>query len=485
VASGWQVAGSGGWVRPQELPYLAPPDERGWDEPSPPVRRSSPPLLAPIAAFLGLVIVAGGAAFGAQRLDLLGTAAGATATPAVTRDPSATDEPFGTYDPDITDDPNATETPGPGDTIAPTGPTPVPTAFVTPPPNDQAVVAGTLLYGRGGDIWQVQGTSSSKLIESGEGDALMPAWSPDGRLVYYVQRTVERGKTPPWGKNTGRSSAITHMATDIMSVRADGSGKKRRFASMHREGQGTWSTVAIQPDITPDGRTVILVSDLGVVPTADFRFGGVVLSSMSATGRNLKSLGVASRENAYGDDLGHNDPDVSHDGKRIAFTYADKGGGQGQGQPRIGIVRYPVRKAKPELSPKSRPYANPDWSPDDRYLVAERVTQDKRDVVILDPDTWEQVARLTTDGRSFSPVWSPNGDQIAYLHVNGLKVDVRVMTLEQGPTGPTLKLDQAVTVDGAVDPESAPAWFIPEDQRTAQPEPPTEPEESVPPDETQ
>ena len=53
-----------------------------------------------------------------------------------------------------------------------------------------------------------------------------------------------------------------------------------------------------------------------------------------------------------------------------------------------------------------------------------------------------------------------------YLHVDGLDVDLRVMTLEQGATGPTLKLDQAVTVDGDVDPETPPAWFIPEDQRT-------------------
>lgn len=473
AASGWQVAGSGGWVRPAQLPALTPPDERGWVEPAGPSRRtSSPPLLAPIVAFLGLVIVAGGAAFGAQRFDLLGTAAGPTGTPAVTIDPNATEEPIGTYDPDITDDPNATEGPAPDDTIAPTGATPVPTAFVTPPPSDQAVITGTLLYGRGGDIWQVQGTASSKLIESGEGDALMPVWSRDGRFVYYVQRRVERGRTPPWGKNTRRPSAMTHMATDIMSVRADGSDRKRRFASMHREGQGTWSTVAIQPDVMPDGKTLILVSDLGVVPSADFRFGGVVLASMSTTGRNLKSLGVASRENSYGDPFGHNDPDISPDGRRIAFTYADKGGGQGQGLPRIGIVRYPVRRAKPELSPRNRPYANPDWSPDGRYLVAERVTPDKRDIVILDPDTWEQVARLTTDGRSFSPVWSPNGDQIAYLHVDGLNVDVRVMTIEQGPTGPTLKLDQAVTVDGDVDPESPPAWFIPEDQRVALPTPP-------------
>ncbi len=483
TTGGWHVAGSGGWQRPPEPPLLMPPDERGWSEPSqqPPARRSSPPLLAPLLALLGLIVVAGGTVLGAQRLDLLGTAAGATATPLATQEPGGTDEPYGTYDPDLTDDPNATDAPGPADTIVPTGPTPVPTAFVTPPPSDQATVTGTLLYGRGGDIWQVQGTTSRKLVESGDGDAIMPAWSPDGRTVFYVQRTVERGKTPPWGKGSGRADAVTHMATDVMSVRADGSGRKRRFASMHRAGAGAWSTIAIQPDITSDGRTIILVSDLGEVPSADFRIAGVVLSGMSTSGRGLRSLGVASRENNYGDDLGHNDPDVSHDGRRIAFTYADKGGGQGQGRPRIGIVKYPVKKAKPELSPKSRPYANPDWSPDDRYLAAERVTQDKRDVVILDPDTWEEVARLTRDGRSFAPVWSPNGDQIAYLHVDGLKVDVRIMTLEQGPTGPTLKSDQAVTVDGDVDPESAPAWFIPPDQRVALPtrEPRAEPTDAA------
>jgi Tol biopolymer transport system component len=469
AASGWQVAGSGGWVRPQAMPELVPPDERGWEPPAPPRRRSSPPLLAPLLAFLGLVVVAGGTVFAAQRLDLLSAAAAPTATAGFTTDPNATQEPIGTYDPSITDDPNATDGPNPDDTIAPTGPTPVPTAFVTPPPDQQATVAGTLLFGRGGDIWAVQGTSQTKVVESGEGDAIMPVWDPDGKTIYYVQRTVQRGMTPPWGKNTGRADAVTHMATDIMSVRADGSHKTREFRSMHKEGQGYWSTVAIQPDVMPDGKTLILVSDQGEVPSADVRIAGVVLSSMSTSGRNLKSLGVSSRENVYGDDLGHNDPDISPDGKRIAFTYADKGGGQGQGVPRIGIVKYPVKKAKPDLSPKSRAYANPDWSPDGRYLAAERVTADKRDVVILDPDTWEEVARLTTNGQSFAPVWSPNGDQIAYLHVDGLKVDVRIMTLEQGSTGFTLVKDQAVTVDGDVDPESAPAWFIPQDQRIPMP----------------
>jgi Tol biopolymer transport system component len=173
---------------------------------------------------------------------------------------------------------------------------------------------------------------------------------------------------------------------------------------------------------------------------------------------------VDSVTNSYTDALGHNDPDISPDGKRIAFTYNARR--QGQGQPRIGIIKYPVRKTTPDLSPKGRGYANPSWSPDGRYLAAERVTPDKRDVVILDPDTWEEVARLTTDGRSFAPVWSPNGDQIAYLHVDESHTNLRVITLAQGTDRPTLERNEAVTVDGKVDPESPPAWFIPRDQRT-------------------
>ena len=44
------------------------------------------------------------------------------------------------------------------------------------------------------------------------------------------------------------------------------------------------------------------------------------------------------------------------------------------------------------------------------------MTESSRDIVVLDPRNWEEVARLTTDGQSFAPEWSPNGDQIAYLH---------------------------------------------------------------------
>ncbi len=251
-------------------------------------------------------------------------------------------------------------------------------------------------------------------------------------------------------------------------MNADGSGRKRLFTSMFRSGQGWWSTVAIQPDISPDGKTIVLASDQGTVPRSDTDAAPVVLSTMSATGKGLQSMGIQDAGQDQYTPLGHNDPAWSPDGRSIAFTYNAKGGGKGAGVPRIGVIRAPFKKKQPDLSPNGRGYANPSWSPDGRYIAAERLTNNSRDIVVLDPDTWEEVARLTTDGNSFAPEWSPNGDQIAYLHVDGLNVDARVMTLDISGNLSLVK-DQAVTVDGKVDPASSPAWFIPRDQRVPMP----------------
>ena len=81
-----------------------------------------------------------------------------------------------------------------------------------------------------------------------------------------------------------------------------------------------------------------------------------------------------------------------------------------------------------------------------------------RDIVILDANRGDERARLTTDGNSFSPVVSPDGDQVAYLHRDGLKIDLRVATLHVDEEG-TISLvdDRAVTDGGSVDAGSS-SW---------------------------
>ena len=61
----------------------------------------------------------------------------------------------------------------------------------------------------------------------------------------------------------------------------------------------------------------------------------------------------------------------------------------------------------------------PSYSPDGRYIAATRTTRFGTDVVILDASNGNELLRLTDDGASWAPSWSPAGDAIAFLHIDG------------------------------------------------------------------
>ena len=77
--------------------------------------------------------------------------------------------------------------------------------------------------------------------------------------------------------------------------------------------------------------------------------------------------------------------------------------------------------------------------------------------MILNGTNGAELVRLTDDGASWAPVWSPAGDQIAYLHASGQLVDLRLAQLEgTGPTWTvkeTLDLTSNDGLDGASQPE--------------------------------
>jgi Tol biopolymer transport system component len=192
--------------------------------------------------------------------------------------------------------------------------------------------------------------------------------------------------------------------------------------------------------------------------------GDVVLHLVDA--RSGRMSRVATRSEAG---LGHNDPAFSPDGRKLAFTYNHKQGSDGV--PRIGILACKSRRDCDRGRTKLLKvgYAHPSWSPDGRWIAAEATRGDGRDIVILNPSTGDVRVTLTHDGDSFAPVVSPAGDQIAYLHRDGIDIDVRVMDLAFGDDGSiTLVADRPVTQDGNIDGESPPNWFIPRSElRTA------------------
>jgi Tol biopolymer transport system component len=241
-----------------------------------------------------------------------------------------------------------------------------------------------------------------------------------------------------------------------MSMNADGSNRTQIYNGLFKSGSGSWFSTILTPDVSPNGKTIVVASDGQYVPNNNNvqDFSPVVLYTVPAAGGKLQNMNV---RNSNG--LGHNDPAWSPDGTRLAFTFNGKNGATGA--PRIGILSVGTK----QLTLLKKGYANPSWSPDMRYIAAELTQGNGPDVVVLDPATGAEVARLTNDGNSFNPVFSPNGDQIAYLKRNGLSVDLRVMTLDLS-SGITLSSDKPITDDGALAADSAPAWFIPQSERT-------------------
>jgi Tol biopolymer transport system component len=406
-------------------------------QPLPPRRRQprSSPILAPILALIGLVLVGGASAWGVSLLgaDLTGSAAEPSATPAEELMAVASIGPDGS--PATSMEPIAAD------------PTDLP-AIVEPPPHERAHVTGTIVFSRAGDIWTVSGQELRRLTDadSTKSDS-SPTWSPDGRSIYFVRTT----KRPTPDSRPG--GLYTLYTTDLWRMKADGSDRERVYDSLIRGAGGTWFSHVLQPDVT-EGGTVAVVSD---GPDGS---GPVELHTINRSGR-MSRVAAPSE-----DELGHNDPDYSPDGRRIAFTFNHAQGTNGV--PKVGIVSCRGRDCSQGSTKLLRlGFAHPSWSPDGSWLAVEATRGTGRDIVIIDPRRGDVRVALTNDGDSFAPVVSPNGDQIAYLHRDGVEIDIRLMTLDITADGRiTLLEDRAVTDDGSIDGESPPEWFIPRELRT-------------------
>ncbi|GIW20279.1 MAG: hypothetical protein KatS3mg065_0575 [Chloroflexota bacterium] len=327
--------------------------------------------------------------------------------------------------------------------------TPAPSDVVIPDP--RADVPGSIVYVKQGDIWVQSGTNVRRLTRSGS-DA-EPAWSPDGAWIYFVRRHEERGLYPA----QGRATWYTLTVPVLMRIRPDGTGEEEVLSGRFRAGRYTWFYWIREPDPGPAGRPIALVSD-GPDPSKS----DVVLQFFDPTTKKLSRATGAPQTAPFG----HQDPAWRPDGALVAYVRNDRQGRNGA--PAIWRYDPDTKKSAAVTGPG---YLAPSWSPDGRYLAATKTGPFGTDVVVLDARTGVELLRLTDDGRSWSPTWSPRGDAIAFLHLSGQIVDLRMVGLDgEAPNwrvGDVLDLTRVSGLDGA----SRPDWFIPADELPPSPPP--------------
>jgi hypothetical protein len=140
----------------------------------------------------------------------------------------------------------------------------------------------------------------------------------------------------------------------------------------------------------------------------------------------------------------------------LLYTMNDRDGAKGAPV----IMRYdPKTKAARALT--TRGYMQPSYSPDGRFIAATRTNALGTDVVILNAGNGNELSRITNDDTSWAPVWSPAGDAIAFLHIAGQTVDLRLAKLEgKGPDWSVPETVNLTEVSG-LDAASRPDWYVP------------------------
>ena len=321
--------------------------------------------------------------------------------------------------------------------------TPAPSNVVVVDPRSD--VPGSIVYVKGGNVWIQSGKNARQLTTSGR--ASMPSWSPDGETVVYVESTEEAGRFPALGNPRRYAMEVP----TLMRIASDGRGQPEELANGRvMIGEYNWFHWIRQPVVSPDGRTIALVSD-GPNPTQR----NVVLQILDLLTGEFSVPEVP--ETAP---LGHQDPAWRPDG-RLLLVVRNGQATSARGAP--VIVQFDLQTGL-STALTSPGYLAPSWSHDGRWVAATRSTSFGTDAVILDAATGAEVFRVTDSGDAWSPVWSPLGDAIAYFHEEGGIVDLRLARLTgaapEWRVSETINLTEVSALDGG----SRPGWFVPTSQ---------------------
>ena len=212
----------------------------------------------------------------------------------------------------------------------------------------------------------------------------------------------------------GRLNWYDLATPELVRIPADGSGKIEGIVNGRlKNGNTQWFFWMRQPAVSPKASM-----SSRSCPTAGTR-SRTTSSCSSSTPRRTNSRCSKLAETAG---LGHQDPVWMRDGRYLLLVKNGRDGTRGAPQ----IIKYNPENER-SFTITGPGYLAPSPSPDNKYIAATRTDGFGTNIVILDGTTGAELLRVTDDDGSFSPVWSPAGDSIAFLHLDGAIVDLEMV----------------------------------------------------------
>ena len=342
--------------------------------------------------------------------------------------------------------------PQPGNGAAPGGggggadggpkPTPAPPDVVIVEP--KTTFPGSIAYAKAGNIWIQDAKAARQVTKTGRDS--MPAFSSDGQWIYFIRTVLTSGRFPTGGFQAPSNYDLE--TPGLLRIHPDGTGVERLLTGSFTRGTSRWFYWLRQPVPSPDGKTVIVISD-GPNPLQS----DITVHSFGIASKQLTSLNLAQSLH-----LGHQDPAWRADGRFL--LYVKNGRELNRGAPQIYRYEPATKKTRALTGPG---YVAPAYSPDGAWIAATKTDAFGTDIAILDA-AGKEVLRVTNDAHSFSPVWSPAGDAVAFLHLDGTIVDLRLAHLDRSSGRWAVSETVDVTKVSGLDGASRPSWFAPESE---------------------
>jgi hypothetical protein len=309
-------------------------------------------------------------------------------------------------------------------------PTPTPTKPVSAVPAPQ--IQGTIAFSLRGDVYVLR--DGRYVGVTSDARSVQPDLSIDGHTLLFVRAEAINGKRNVDGQIT---PAILRY-TDIIKKDASGGTETIVLTGLIFNAPSGFHTVAWLdgPALSPDAKRFAVTTD----------------SVAGASDLEIFDLQTGKRATLLSEGSFLSDPSWAPDGKMIAVTSYTSG------EPHILLVPSDGRPATPlAIKGQEGEAYRPSYSPDGAWITYTLRHEGRNDVHAVDVKTGQDVA-LTSDGKSWNSVFSPDGKQIAFLRESGAVIDLYVMDVSEALVGGPVRVATKLTRGEGIDGDSRPAW---------------------------